>query len=495
MSEGDRRDDDAAGCAGRRATARDVSARATQYVVREAERRGVERAAIVEGTGYSFEAFTDPKVWLPWSAYERMIDNIGDALDETALREFAQTVVDWPIFRPFWIAGWLLPSTHQLLRWFARYTIGPAGTLFPTSMVKVESTDEASYRVHFRAPPGGGIPRTWELLAICVTEEMPRLLGRSRARTRSHRPGPGELVLQVRQPATKQGLRKRLLQGLAALTLAPAEVASLMDDLVERNLELTALLEERDRQRAEREQLERELERAQRLEALGRYAGGVAHDFNNLLAVISTSSELLARKLPRDDPRQEEVLAIQAATTRGARLVRQLLSFGSRGSKPTEVVDLVDLVERLRPVLQRSVRAPSQLSIELPESRRAWVVGDEAQLEQLVLNLVLNARDAVEPGGHVVVQLSVDERAQAEADAKARVRSVELLVRDDGVGMDEATRNRAFEPFFTTKQARGGSGIGLATVQAVIERHAGSVELESAPGRGTTVRARFAQAF
>lgn len=494
MSQGDRRDEAATGAA-RRSAARDVSARATQHIVREVERRGVERARIVQGTGYSFEDFTDPKVWLPWSAYERMIDNVGGALGEGALLELAQGVVTWPVFRPFWIAGWLLPSTHQVLRWFARHTIGPAGTLFPTSTVRVEPTDEASYRVHFRAPPGGGIPQAWELLAICVTEEMPRLLGRSRARARSHRPGPGELVLEVRNATTKQGLRKRLLQGLAALKLAPAEVASLMDDLVERNLELAALLEERERQRSERERLERELERAQRLEALGRYAGGVAHDFNNLLAVISTSSELLARKLPRDDPRREEVDAIQAATTRGARLVRQLLSFGSRGSRPTEVVDLVDLVERLRPVLERSVRAPSRLSIELPEERRAWVVGDEAQLEQLVLNLVLNARDAIEPGGHVVVQLSVDERVDPGADAKAGARSVELVVRDDGAGMDDATRARAFEPFFTTKQERGGSGIGLATVQAVVERHAGSVELESAPGRGTTVRARFAPAF
>jgi signal transduction histidine kinase len=493
VSEGDRRDDDAASGAGLRSTARDVSARATQYLVREAERRGVERARIVEGTCYSFEAFTDPKVWLPWSAYERMIDNIGDALGEAALLELAQSVVDWPLFRPFWIA-WLLPSTHQLLRWFARYTIGPAGTLFPTSTVKVEPTGEGSYRVDFRAPPGGGIPRTWELLAISVAEEIPRLLGRSRERARSHRPGPGELVLEVRQPATKQRLRKRLLQGLAALKLAPAEVASLMDDLVERNLELAALLEERDRQRREREQLERELERAQRLEALGRYAGGVAHDFNNLLAVISTSSELLSRKLPRDDPRQEEVRAIQAATTRGARLVRQLLSFGSRGSRPTEVVDLVDVIERLRPVLERSVRAPARLSIELPTSRHAWIVGDEAQLEQLVLNLVLNARDAVEAGGQVELELAILEHGET-ATAEARAQGVELSVRDDGVGMDEATRSRAFEPFFTTKQARGGSGIGLATVQAVVERHAGSIELESSPGRGTTIRTRFAPAF
>jgi signal transduction histidine kinase len=463
--------------------------------VREAERRGVARARIIEGTGYSFEEFTDPKVWLPWSAYERLIDNIGSALGEAALLELAQSVVGWPLFRPFWIAGWLLPSTLQLLRWFARHTIGPAGTLFPTSTVRVEPTDEASYRVHFRAPPGGGIPHTWELLAICVTEELPRLLGRARARARSHRPGPGELVIDVRQPATKQGLRKRLLQGLAALKLAPAEVASLMDDLVERNLELSELLEERERERAEREALQLELERAQRLEALGRYAGGVAHDFNNLLAVISTSSELLARKLPRDDPRQEEVRAIQAATTRGARLVRQLLSFGSRGSRPTEVVDLVDVVERMRPVLERSVRTPARLSIELPASRRAWIVGDEAQLEQVVLNLVLNARDAVEAGGLVELELAIFENDTSDSAAEARARSIELVVRDDGVGMDEATRNRAFEPFFTTKQERGGSGIGLATVQAVVERHAGSIELESEPGRGTTITARFAPAF
>jgi two-component system cell cycle sensor histidine kinase/response regulator CckA len=217
----------------------------------------------------------------------------------------------------------------------------------------------------------------------------------------------------------------------------------------------------------ERDQLEEQLRRSQRLEALGQLAGGVAHDFNNLLTVVMSASQL-ARRRPGDVSRFLD--EIDEAAERGAALTQQLLAFGRRQVMMRQPVVLADIVERLVPLLTRSL-GPSY-PLELRTSPAPAVLADPARLEQVVMNLVLNARDAMPVGGTIVIEIgTVGDR-------------VRLAVIDRGVGMDAGTRSRVFEPFFTTKP--DGTGMGLASVYGIVAQSGGEITVDSAPGRGST---------
>ncbi len=224
---------------------------------------------------------------------------------------------------------------------------------------------------------------------------------------------------------------------------------------------------------AEVERLAKQLAATERLESIGRFAGGVAHDFNNLLTVIIASADLARRG--RDVPKFID--AIDDAATRAAALTKQLLAFTrNRASVRTPVI-VDDMLREMEPLLRRLIPENVELVLELAVT---WAVEvDESQLQQVVLNLAANARDAMPDGGKVL--LATSEVSRAEGDR------VQLSVTDTGTGMDAATRSRAFEPFFTTKAAHVGTGLGLATVAANIQQAGGTVELASKPGAGTSV--------
>jgi two-component system, cell cycle sensor histidine kinase and response regulator CckA len=233
----------------------------------------------------------------------------------------------------------------------------------------------------------------------------------------------------------------------------------------------------------ERDRLQEELLRAQRMEAVGRLAGGVAHDFNNLLTVLLTSADLLGRKLEPDSPLRPHVEDLRQAAQRGADLTHGLLAFSRRQVMRPRPVRLNDLVERMLRLLRRTitptVEIRSQLAADLPP-----VQADPSQLEQVVMNLVLNARDAMPERG--VMTLRSEWREIDGAETVPSGPWVTLSVSDTGTGMDAQTRARVFEPFFTTKGPGEGTGLGLATVYGIVTQSGGHVTVESAPGSGTS---------
>ncbi|WP_205696405.1 PAS domain S-box protein [Conexibacter sp. SYSU D00693] len=233
---------------------------------------------------------------------------------------------------------------------------------------------------------------------------------------------------------------------------------------------------ERRRSTTERAELERRLAQSQRLETVGRLAGGVAHDFNNLLSVIITCAGFALKEAAPGSPVREDVEEIERAAQRAARLVRQLLIFSRREVVQPEVVDLGDLVEDLDGLLRRSLTERVQLVV-VREDGVPPVLADPARIEQVLLNLVINARDALaEEGGTIRVVVT------RSPSGGARVQ-----VCDDGPGMEPDVAERAFEPFFTTKASGEGTGLGLATVQGIVADSGGAVDLETAPGAGTTI--------
>jgi len=228
----------------------------------------------------------------------------------------------------------------------------------------------------------------------------------------------------------------------------------------------------------EREELREALQEAQRLESIARLASGVAHDFNNMLTVIRGFTGLLSKQL-RDEALRAEVDEIDHAATRAAELTRQLLAFGRRQVLLPRTVSLSDLVRRMRKMLRRLLPASIAIEVDLAEDD-CPVHADPGQLEQVIANLAVNARDAMPAGG--TLTLAVRGASRDERDW------VIVEVRDDGVGMDDETLARIFEPFFTTKSPDRGTGLGLSSVDGVVHQSGGFMEVDSAPHQGSSFR-------
>jgi two-component system cell cycle sensor histidine kinase/response regulator CckA len=265
------------------------------------------------------------------------------------------------------------------------------------------------------------------------------------------------------------GERKTLRLTAVPLLGSSGEIVgamSIAEDITEKKAREAAEL-----QRSEQQQ------HSQRLEAVGRLAGGIAHDFNNLLTGILSYSDLILQELRPDDPLLKDVEQIRDAGQRAAGLTRHLLAFSRRQLLRPRVVSLNAMVTELAPMLQRLLGTDVALETELdPELGNVFV--DPAQMEQTLINLTLNARDAMPSGGQLWIGTS---NTDLEGEPY-----IALSVSDTGVGMDPETQARIFEPFFTTKQGGGGRGLGLATVHGAVEQSGGRILVDSAPGQGTT---------
>ena len=248
---------------------------------------------------------------------------------------------------------------------------------------------------------------------------------------------------------------------------------------------------EADRQR---ERLEGQLYAARRLEALGQLAGGVAHDFNNLLSVILTNARLLADKGGLDDVAREDLAEIVDCGRRAADLTGQLLTFARQQRREPKVLQLNAAIRGVEKLLRRLM--PTDITLTLTLADDPWpVVVDPAQLEQVLVNLVANARDAMEGGGRCLVTTrNIFVIAGGDGPPEPG-RYVELVVKDSGTGMDDETKAHVFEPFFTTKPLGRGSGLGLATVYGIVKQSGGHIVVDSAPGRGATFHVYFPYAM
>ncbi len=240
---------------------------------------------------------------------------------------------------------------------------------------------------------------------------------------------------------------------------------------------------EEERSHQQRERFEERLRQNERLESLGRLAGGVAHDFNNLLAAILSYAVLAENRLPEGDPSREDVGEIRRAAERAASLTQQLLLFSRGESVRREAVDLNALVMSMEPLLRKALPDGSALELTLCDGPTV-VEADPSQLEQVLLNLVVNSGDAMANGGSVRI-----ETDSTDTDGQVRLR-----VADEGEGMSPEIAARAFEPFFTSKPAGQGTGLGLATVYGVVTQSGGRVDLSSTPGKGTIVTAHLPRA-
>jgi PAS domain S-box-containing protein len=251
----------------------------------------------------------------------------------------------------------------------------------------------------------------------------------------------------------------------------------------------------------EREQLDRRVRQSQRLESLGQLAGGVAHDFNNLLGIIVGYATMCAQDIEAatrgDDPRlrsaQDDLSQIIQAGDRATNLTRQLLSFARAEISQTKVIDLNAVVTGVELLLRRTIGEDIDMKTQL--TSQPWLIrADPAQIEQVLFNLVVNARDAMPTGGTLTIDtapVTVDEQYAANHPGTSVGRYMRLRVTDTGTGMSQATIDRAFEPFFTTKPKGQGTGLGLATIYGIVTQAGGYAQINSEPGAGTTFAALF----
>ena len=268
------------------------------------------------------------------------------------------------------------------------------------------------------------------------------------------------------------------------------------DELDKKAIANAQLFAERVRAEKEARKLEEQLHQSQKMDAVGQLAGGIAHDFNNSLTLIKVCSQLALQELKEEDPVREKIQKIDEATQRSGDLARQLLTFSRRQVAEMKVLDLNNLLTNLDKMLRRVIGEHIELVNKTAEGLRK-VKADPGQIEQLIVNLTVNARDAMPDGGKLVFETANVELDQEYARRHIQATPgpyVELSVRDTGKGMIPEVRQHIFEPFFTTKEAGKGTGLGLFMVYGIVQKHGGHIVVESEPGVGSTFKVYLPQA-
>jgi PAS domain S-box-containing protein len=312
--------------------------------------------------------------------------------------------------------------------------------------------------------------------SVVHPDDLARVEAARRRIIRSRRPGWVEYRVRHRERGDYRWVEDRVAPQCDAAG-AIVGVLGVARDITERKLADEAL-----------RRSEEQILHAQKMEAVGRLAGGIAHDFNNLLTVISGHTDLLLDSLPETDPGRSDAEAVRKAADRAAALVRQLLAFSRRQVVDPQVLDLGDILDELHAMLVRLIGEDIRLStVVAPGVGR--VRADRGQIEQVVVNLVVNARDAMPDGGSILIEVrsaGLRDLPALERLGLAGGEYVVLAVHDTGVGIDAETRARLFEPFFTTKPAGRGTGLGLATVYGIVRQSGGVVDVRSEAGRGAS---------
>ena len=345
--------------------------------------------------------------------------------------------------------------------------------------------------------------RTREAHLRLIVEQMPAVLWTTDTRLRiTSTLGAGLTALEL-PPEELIGLSMRRCLDQTGANAGPLEGQSLGCEVEWKGRTFQVRVEPlRDRRKriagtiglvldvSERRRLEEDLRQAQKMEAVGRLAGGIAHDFNNLLCVITGYTELLLLSLEADDPHRVQVMEVKKAADRAATLTRQLLAFSRKQMLTPSVLNLNALVGDLGTMLGRLIGADVELRTELEPALHP-VRADAGQIEQILMNLCVNARDAMPCGGTLTLCTRNAELTPEQSRACPEVRPgphALLEVRDTGCGMEDEVKAHLFEPFFTTKELGKGTGLGLAMVYGIVKQSGGHVEVDSTPGKGTIFR-------
>jgi two-component system cell cycle sensor histidine kinase/response regulator CckA len=313
-----------------------------------------------------------------------------------------------------------------------------------------------------------GLAGVQELIGRRALDVVP-LTDESKQKIECQLRSPGEGAFEITAERPDGTIRVLETQGRDTIYQGRAARVVAMRDVTDRKL-----AEE------ERRRLHEQVQQAQRLESLGVMAGGVAHDFNNLLTVINGNSHLLRTNLEHNDPRHGFAAAIHAAGAQAAKLTRQLLMFSRGMPQQPEAVNLNEIIRQSMEMWRQVVGQKIEFECNCDEN--LWqVVVDRSQIEQVLLNLILNARDAMPDGGHISLQTVNREVAHLQTG-----KFVQVLVHDTGAGMSESVRARIFEPFFTTKNVGQGTGLGLPMCHGIVQQSGGWIDVNSEPGRGST---------
>ncbi|HEY7653804.1 MAG TPA: PAS domain S-box protein [Methylomirabilota bacterium] len=302
-------------------------------------------------------------------------------------------------------------------------------------------------------------------------------------------PGGLEEARAVRRRLTQEGQLRNYESGFLTRDGGRVEVSasiSLLRDATGHVVGTLGVLKDI----GERRHLEEQLRQAQKMEAIGRLAGGIAHDFNNLLTVIAGRAQLILSRLRPEEPIHRDATLVRTTADRAAALTQQLLAFSRKQVLQPQVLNLNAVVSAMEPMLGRLIGEDIDLAV-IPTEGLGRVKADPGQIEQVIVNLVVNSRDAMPQGGRLTVETADVELDAAYASRHSSVLPgpyVMLAVSDTGEGMDERTRSRVFEPFFTTKGPGKGTGLGLATVYGIVKQSGGDIHLYSEPGRGTTFK-------
>jgi two-component system, cell cycle sensor histidine kinase and response regulator CckA len=288
--------------------------------------------------------------------------------------------------------------------------------------------------------------------------------------------------------AAARRMQKRYLHADGRTIWADVSVILIRDATRQPLHFLTEMVDINEQKQAEQKnlELERQLNQAQKMEAVGRLAGGVAHDFNNLLSIVLGYAETLLEELPDGDPRRDSLKEIFDAGSRAKQLTRQLLAFSRKQALELVHIDINTVVAGFEKLMRRVIGEDIELRLALaPEA--LLVKADVSQIEQVLMNLAVNARDAMPKGGRLTIETTMGRRDAYESsgNCSAPERYARISVSDTGTGMDRDTLQRLFEPFFTTKDKDHGTGLGLATSYGIVHQHGGTIEVFSESGHGT----------
>ncbi|HEV2177660.1 MAG TPA: response regulator [Terriglobia bacterium] len=352
-------------------------------------------------------------------------------------------------------------------------------------------TSEERYRLLYERNLAGVYSTTLDGHILDLNEACARMFGYpSREEAMRHTlwdiaPNEAEVrmliaVVQAQKTFTNLEVRLKRIDGRAVWVLGSAS-------LIESPTGEAPFIEGTLLDITERKQLEEQLRQSQKIEAVGRLAGGVAHDFNNLLTAILGYSDLALETLPDSSPLRRQILEIKKAGERAASLTRQLLAFSRQQVLAPQVLDLNTVVAEMEKLLRRLIGEDIELT-SVSEPRLGRVKADPGQIEQVILNLAVNARDAMPEGGQITLETAnfvVDEAHAREHLGLNPGPYVALAVRDTGCGMDAEIRSHIFEPFFTTKEKGKGTGLGLSMVYGVVKQSGGYIWVESEPGQGS----------